>query len=54
MFSIFPEEKITKSPTLKKWYIDKDRKKKEIDKAGLATYNCTSTDQLFEVINLND
>ncbi|MBO7452642.1 MAG: HAD family hydrolase [Clostridiales bacterium] len=29
-------------------------KKKEIDKAGLATYNCTSTDQLFEVINLND
>lgn len=32
MFTIFPEEKITKSPTLKKWYIDKDRKKREIDK----------------------
>lgn len=31
MFTIFPEEKITKSPTLKKWYIDKDRRQKEID-----------------------
>lgn len=32
MFTIFPEEKITKSPTLKKWYIQKDRTKQAIDK----------------------
>lgn len=32
MFTIFPDEKITKSPTLKEWYIDADKKKEEIDK----------------------
>jgi hypothetical protein len=32
MFSIFPEEKLTDSPILKSWYIESDRKKKEIEK----------------------
>lgn len=32
MFSTYPDEKITKSPTLKNWYIDADKKKREIDK----------------------
>ena len=32
MFTIFPDEKITKSPTLKKWYIEKDRREKAINK----------------------
>lgn len=32
MFTIFPDEKLTKSPTLKKWYIEKDRREREINK----------------------
>ena len=32
MFSTYPDEKITKSPTLKNWYIDADKKKREIEK----------------------
>lgn len=37
MFSIFPEEKITKSPTLKDWYIEADKRKRETDKEKAAT-----------------
>ena len=32
LFSIFPEEKITRSPTLKDWYIEADKRKREIEK----------------------
>lgn len=32
VFNSYPDEKITKSPTLKRWYIDKDRRQKEIDR----------------------
>lgn len=32
VFNSFPEEKITKSPVLKKWYIDKDRREQEREK----------------------
>lgn len=31
MFNSFPEEKITNSPILKQWYIDKDKRQKVID-----------------------
>ena len=39
MFSIFPEEKITKSPTLKDWYIEKDKRDREIEKDKAAKGN---------------
>ncbi len=37
MFTVFPEEKITKSPTLKDWYIEADKRKREADKEKTET-----------------
>lgn len=47
MFTIFPEEKITKSPTLKSWYIEADKKKREADKEK----NDTDSSSLLPVIS---
>lgn len=50
-FNSYPEEKITKSPTLKRWYIDKDRRAKEIEKEKAKKGEDVYTSSLLPVIS---
>lgn len=51
VFNSYPEEKITNSLTLKRWYIDKDRREKEIEKQKAEKGEVEKTSSLLPIIS---